>query len=557
MEFYQLAPKSQDSFNKNKVLQLFLKSMLGFQHKDKLQTFCKDMKIWSDRIDDELEPLNQEAIKNPPQHIPYSPWGQRIDQIQMPKSWSRFQEIAAEEALIATAYNKTFEEHSRLYQFVKLFLFHPSSSFFTCPLAMTDGVVKCLSLLGEGKMAQEALQKMTSTNPKEFVTCGQWMTERQGGSDVSESGTEARLENNNYHIYGSKWFTSDVVSQYAAILARTDKQAGAKGLSLFLMKIKDENGNHNRIQIRRLKDKLGTKVLPTAEVDLLGTPAVLIGEKHQGIKNVSHILNITRLYNAICAMAQPQRAYELALDYATKRKSFGSYLKDHPLHLETLSQIQSTLAGGLSFVLHSSSLLGLTETSQEASKASKHNTLLRLLIPLGKIVTGKMSVQLSSECLESIGGAGYIEDTGLPLHLRDSQVFSLWEGTSNILSLDVLRVLNKHADVLSIYEEDIKKRVEQAKDFPQAQNILDSLTKIQQFLSKTKDRQILEASAREIAFSLFYTYAASLMLGHALWAKQNNEEWFLTVASKFCSQKLFFCTSKTPQSLKQTQNSLF
>ena len=422
-EFYQKPPVLQDIFGKNKSLQLYLKSILR-SSKGELKTFLKDIEAFSKRVETEIESLNSFAIKNPPEHIPYSPWGQRIDHIELSKSWHRFQEISAEEALIAVAYKKSFGQYSRLYQFVKLFLFHPSSSFFTCPLAMTDGAVKCLSALSKDPLALEVIKRLTSTDPKQFTTCGQWMTEREGGSDVSRSSTEARLENGQYRIYGAKWFTSDVASTYATTLARTDGKEGSRGLSLFLMKIKDSKGRYINMTVRRLKDKLGTKVLPTAEVDLHGTPAVLIGEKYQGVKNISNILNITRLYNSICALGQSQRAYDLALDYSLSRESFGALIKEHPLHAETLSDIQTTQSAALAFVLHTSLLLGRTETKPEKTD----DLLLRLLIPLGKIVTGKLSLQLSSESLECIGGAAYVEDTGLPIHLRDSQVFSLWEG---------------------------------------------------------------------------------------------------------------------------------
>src|SRR5690606_4112745 len=230
-----------------------------------------------------------------PVHIPYDPWGKRIDEIKVSDSWNQLHEIAAEEGIVAAGYERTQGEFSRLYQFAKLYLYHPSSAIYSCPLAMTDGAARLLELYGTEDMKERAYKFLTSRDPQTFWTSGQWMTERTGGSDVSGTSTIAKKEGDQYKLYGVKWFTSATTSQMAMTLARIE---GDEKLSLFYLELRDKSGELQNIQINRLKDKLGTKALPTAELTLSGTPATLVGEAGKGIKTISTLFNITRLYNA-------------------------------------------------------------------------------------------------------------------------------------------------------------------------------------------------------------------------------------------------------------------
>jgi len=225
----------------------------------------------------------------------------------------------------------------------------------------------------------------------------------------------------------------------ALTLARPEGGApGGKGLAMFYVETRDEHGRPNGLSIDRLKDKLGTRKLPTAELTLEGTPAVPVGELANGVRAISTVLNITRTWNAVAAIAYMRRGLALARAYAKARVAFGAPLAQQPLHADTLAGLQAEFEAAFHLAFFVVELLGRDECG-EASE--EQQALLRILTPVAKLTTGRQSVAVVSEVLEAFGGAGYVEETGLPALLRDAQVFSIWEGTTNVLSLDALRAI--------------------------------------------------------------------------------------------------------------------
>jgi putative acyl-CoA dehydrogenase len=343
---------------------------------------------------------------------------------------------------VATAYEKKQGEFSRIYQMALLYLYAPSSAFFSCPLAMTDGAARAIELHGNEDLKQKAFKNLTSRNPESFWTSGQWMTERTGGSDVSGTSTIAKKkEDGSYSLHGTKWFTSATTSQMALTLAKIE---GEKGLSLFYLELKDNN-----IEVHRLKDKLGTDALPTAELTLNGTKATLMGLPNEGVKHIASVLNITRIYNSICALGHMRRSLDLAKSYASKRKAFGSYIADLPLHKKTLQDLETEFEKCFKLTFFVVGLLGKEENHKATDIEKK---LLRALTPIAKLYTAKKAIMIASEVVECFGGAGYIENTGIPRLLRDAQVFSIWEGTTNVLAMDFLRVCEKEKALETISE---------------------------------------------------------------------------------------------------------
>ncbi|MEZ0370366.1 MAG: acyl-CoA dehydrogenase family protein, partial [Candidatus Sericytochromatia bacterium] len=242
-----------------------------------------------------------------------------------------------------------------------------------------------------------------------------------------------------WRLYGRKWFTSAATSQMTLTLARPEGNGpGGKGLALFYLEPRDAGGHLQNIEIMRLKDKLGTRKVPTAELLLHGCPAELVAGQDQGVRNIAPMLNITRTWNSISALGLMRRGLNLAWDYARRRVAFGAALFDKPLHRETLLALEAEFAGAFYLTFEMVDLLGRQEANQLDAAGQ---ALLRLLTPVVKLTTAKQAVRVLSEVLECFGGAGYVEDTGLPQLLRDAQVLPIWEGTTNVLSLETLRAL--------------------------------------------------------------------------------------------------------------------
>ena len=365
------------------------------------------------------------------------------------------------------------------------------------------------------------------------------MTERIGGSDVGNTETIARKEEDYYRLYGFKWFTSAATSEIAFTLARIEDENGnttprSRGLSLFYLETHDEQGNYNNIQVERLKDKLGTRALPTAELRLDGTKAYLVGEQGRGVKNITHMLNMTRLYNSVSAISYLRRILALLKDYNSKRYVFGKSLGDQPLHIETVADLETNLHGLFHLTFFTVSLLGKEELHKASDEEIK---LLRLLTPITKLYTGKIAIQSISEAVECFGGNGYMEDTGIPKILRDAQVLTIWEGTTNVLSLDMLRALEKDQvfEPLMLFISKSIQNIDPQFE-TQKRKLHDRLLVLKSFMIDltTKEREYSEASARMLSFSLAEVIISLLLLEHGIWEKNNkNTEKALQIALRW------------------------
>ena len=450
-----------------------------------------DLQTWGDACERQPAMLRQ-----------FDGWGNRVDEVVYPGAWRQLAAVAARSGLVGLPYETETASRAgadaRLLQAALCYLFAPSTATYLCPVAMTDGAARVLTDAGGFGQSREVLRHLISRDPGEAWTSGQWMTERQGGSDVGQNAVVAKRDGDRWRLFGQKFFCSNIGCEVALALARPDgAPTGTRGLALFLVPRDGPDGRRNHYCIDRLKDKLGTRAMATGEVTLEGAQAELVGDADRGFAQMTAMLNITRLHNAITAAATMRRALMLATGYAAQREAFGRRLEQHPLHAEVLREMAAQADGALYFTMRMAQLLGRIEagTTKPGEVA-----VFRVGIALAKLYTAKQAVAVASEAIECFGGQGYMEDTGLPRLLRDAQVLPIWEGTTSVLALDVLRVLRKH-DALDAVGAELERL-----DAPERDCALDLARK-----AGAQEGDKGESAARHVAFSLAQSWMGGLL----------------------------------------------
>jgi acyl-CoA dehydrogenase len=535
MSFSQQPPQLGNQYADDRALRSYLKRAVPA---DVLGEIEPSLEALGELAGGELYRMQLEDRLNEPTLTQWDAWGERVDRIEVSPLWRVAERLAAEHGIVATAYERKHGRHSRVHQCALAYLFTPSTDIYSCPLAMTDGAARTLLASGNRALIERVVPHLTSRRAEEFWTSGQWMTELTGGSDVGLSETRAALDGEGrWRLYGRKWFTSATTAQVALTLARPEGNAsGSRGLALFFVETRDERGRLRAIQVNRLKDKLGTRKVPTAELTLDGTPAELVCSTTDGVRNIAPMLNITRLWNGVSAAALMRRGMALARDYARRRTAFGSTLAEKPLHADTLAALQVETEAALHLAFRVSELNGLEEAGETDERQSQ---LLRLLTPLMKLTTARACVEVASEVLEAFGGAGYVEDTGLPVILRDAQVLSIWEGTTNVLALDALRAALKDEGGLEALRDEVElytRSIGDAKLARAATVAREAFEHAEAWLANAArgERTILEAGARRFALTLGRSTALALLVRHAHWSlEEERDRRALAAATRF------------------------
>ncbi len=388
--------------------------------------------------------------------------------------WKELKNVGIKEGLLSIAYKRDQGIYSRFYHMIKYFLYSTSSAMVCAPLSMTDGCARALELdqqINKRDEINPVYYRVTSNDPDYAWINSQWTTERTGGSDISNTETFAfksdsivkiddseQNEQNvlaDYKIDGFKCFASTVDCQVALILARDTTLPNSKTITLKTKKSIDQykvppigcflghiHPDNDTVILSRLKKKWGTKAFPTAELELKGLKAQSIGLKGEGVKTIVPVLNITRLHSAFASVSNFHRALQIAKNYSLQRYVAGKTLSENPLHLKTLAQEESKLHGLLIINCHTSVLLGIDECTPNVDKDTKN--LLKILPTLAKEISSKLSVSGCSECMEALGGIGYLThdiEMNIGRLIADCQVNTIWEGTTNVLSRYVVSTL--------------------------------------------------------------------------------------------------------------------
>lgn len=329
-----------------------------------------------------------------------------------------------------------------------------------CPLACAAGLIKILQSVGSEELKAKFLPRLLDPNYGSNFQASQFLTEVQGGSDVGANAVEASPnEDGSYSISGEKWFCSVANADVFLMTARpTDAPEGTRGLGAFLVPRLTEDGKPNGFAIRRLKDKLGTRFMASAEIDFQGSKAWPIGPVGQGFKNVVEIvLTTSRLYNAMSCAGIMRRAMTEAFGFAKAREAFGQSISRFPLVRRSLARLKVECAAALSSTM---ALVAFSEKSQNESLTDVETQFFRAAVPMNKMLTALRGTQMVHEAMEVLGGNGAIESFSvLPRLYRDSYILEAWEGTHNVLTAQFLRDCAKyqvHKGLLQWCEDVIK-----------------------------------------------------------------------------------------------------
>ncbi|MFF1353061.1 acyl-CoA dehydrogenase family protein [Streptomyces sp. NPDC058297] len=385
------------------------------------------------------------ADANPPRLVQYAPGGERVDEIEYHPAHDRAAAIAYEEFGLAAMSHRPGVHGwpSKVPHTVKYalsYLYVQSEFGMACPLSMTDSAARILRLFDPERYAAE-IAALASTDPELRATGAMFMTERQGGTDVGLTETVATDRGEHWTLTGKKWFASNPGADVILTLARVPGQGeGTRGLGMFLVPRLRPDGTRNAIRIDRLKDKLGSKSIASGEVTLDEAYATPVGQLTNGFWQMAEMLNVSRLSNAMRATALMRRAVREAVDHTHVRHVFGKPLFEQPLMRATLLPMIIDTEGALALVLEAAAELTAADDGDGTARE-----LVRVLTPLAKHTLCKRARSVTGEAMEIRGGNGYIEDWVNPRLVRDAHLGSIWEGSSNVIALDVLRCMRRQA----------------------------------------------------------------------------------------------------------------
>jgi acyl-CoA dehydrogenase len=431
-------------------LAYLLRNSLSTEDFERAHTILQKMgEVASQKMDG----LAQIANRQGPVLIQYDKRGQRVDEVVFHPAYHELECIAFEDFAIAACSHQegALGWPGKVPQQVKFalgYLGMQAESGVFCPVSMTDALARVLERYASQPLKQRFLPALISSSMDKLQQAAMFLTEKQGGSDVGQTATIARPRSGNmydilqpeWELWGDKWFCSNVSADLILTLARPEgAPAGTRGLGLFLVPRVLDDGTHNAYTINRLKDKLGTRSLATGEVTLLGSQAYLVGKIDRGFVQMTEMINLTRIWAAIGSLAAMRRSFLEALTYSRGRVAFGRPLAEHPLMRRQLIDLLIEVEGCAALAFETAKVLDRVDRHS----AEEDHRLLRILTPLSKYYIPKRGEYVTLEALEILGGNGYVEDWANARLLRDAIVNVVWEGSSNVIVLDVARAITR------------------------------------------------------------------------------------------------------------------
>ena len=517
-----------------------------------LQKALPDLtRFGSEAVSEEIHQLVANAEKQQPYIKVHDVWGKRYDYDKLVTShgWKELGKWGAQNGVVALGYEPTFGNYRRIVQHATNYIFSASSGLYSCPTSMTSGAARLLTIqvakdrLPPSHPFHEALRRVISRKDDRWVS-SQWMTERPGGSDVQNTETVAtysplphkssqygRIDEGEYLISGFKFFSSATDADIAFILAKTSSGI----LSLFLAPLRktvvSETGEQkqvtNGVRIHRLKNKMGTKELPTAELELKDCRAHLVGPLDRGIATVANLLNVSRSHNFITSASLWRRSMAITKSFAKARTSIDQPLWLFPMHLRMLADMEVKHRGLMHLNFFTTALISFTENGFPGEGTAighaplphpveEATVVLRALTATAKAVVCKVSLGAIQECQEAMGGVGYMDEPDEPEFnvsrlYRDAAANVIWEGTTNVLASETIRhVLAK--DNLGVLDRWIKRAIQDILEEELKAALAASWEVLSQRLAIGKgDLAALLGEGREVMFSLAWVVSGMLL----------------------------------------------
>ena len=443
-----------------------------------------------------------DANRNTPTLRAFDRYGRRLDEVEFHSAWHELLTIAVGAGLHCSPWAEP-KRGAHVARAIGSYMLAQTESGVYCPISMTYGSVTTLKHAPE--IAAEWLPRIFSrvydrrfqpAAQKTSALIGMAMTENQGGSDLRANVSRADFyaadgQRRFYRLNGHKWFMSAPMCDAFLVLAQTEP-----GPTCFLVPRWTPEGDRNTIHIRRLKDKLGNRSNASSEVEFADTHAELLGDEGRGIPTIIEMGNFTRLDCAIGSSALMRQAVAQAIHHAEHRRAFQKRLIEHPLMTNVLSDlaIESEAATVLT--------MRLARAYDDEGEAA--TMFCRLITPAAKFWICKRASTLAAEAMEVLGGNGYVEEFNLARIYREAPVNSIWEGSGNIMCLDVLRVLQRTPAALDILFDEMREPAKSDK-------------RLEKLLGKLRDRSksIQESQARAFVRDLVIALQASLLIQYS------------------------------------------
>jgi acyl-CoA dehydrogenase len=382
-----------------------------------------------------------------------------------------------------------------------------------CPLSMTDSLTRTLRKFGAPELVEKYIAGLTTQDFDALSQGAMFMTEKAAGSDIAATSVRAVPDGNGaYRLHGDKWFCSNPDAALAMVLARIEGgPAGMKGVSLFLLPRQLDDGSANAYRVIRLKDKLGTRSMASGEVSLEGALAYLVGEAGRGFQQMADMVNNSRLSNGVRAAGLMRRACSEALFIASNRRAFGKRLVELPLMRRQLLKLLLPAEQARTMVFQTAEALRRSDAGEQGAYA-----LARILTPLIKFRACRDARRVTGDAMEVRGGCGYIEEFSDARLVRDAHLGSIWEGTSNIVALDVIRAIRREGSLPAL-ETHLRRLLEGSKLHPDARKTFEAaITKAAAAAGRVAEAKgASDHAARQAASALYHVTTATAMAWEA------------------------------------------